>query len=136
MKRLLGLAILASVVAGGLSCGGDTTGPKGPGTLQIRLASPAANSGADSAIVLAITGPTPLTSVTAGAGLRLFSQPLTGTTTRLAITGQLINGTTILTIGVADIGAFSQYTATVQGVATGNYQLRTILSAYGLAVIR
>jgi len=135
MKRLLGVALLAIVVAGGLSCG-DSTGPKGPGTLQIRLTSPAANSGADSAIVLAITGPAPLTSVTAGAGLRLFSQPLTGTTTRFAITGPLINGATILTIGVADIGAFSQYTGTVQGVATPTYQLRPILSGYALAVIR
>lgn len=135
MKRLLGVAILALVVTGGLSCG-DSTGPKGPGTLQIRLTSPPANSGADSAIVLAITGPTPLTSATAGAGLRLFAQPLTGTTTRFAITGPLTNGATILTIGVADVGAVSQYTGTVQGVATGTYQLRTILSAYGLAIIR
>lgn len=134
MKRLLGLAMLAVAVAGGLSCGGDTTGPKGPGTLQIRLTSP--NSGADSAIVLTITGPAPLTSAAAGVGLRLFPQPLGGTTTRFAITGQLNSGTTILTIGVADVGAVSQYAGTIQGVATPTFQLRPILSAYALAVIR
>ncbi|MEX2156448.1 MAG: hypothetical protein WD773_06380 [Gemmatimonadales bacterium] len=133
MKRLLGMAMLAIVVAGGLSCG-DTTAPSGPGTLQIRLTSP--NSGADSAIVLTITGPAPLTSATAGAGLRLFSQPLGGTTTRFAMTGQLNGGATILTIGVADIGAVSQYAGTIQGVATPTYQLRPTLSGYALAVIR
>lgn len=136
MKRLLGVAILAAVVAGGLSCGKDSTGPTGPGTFQIRLTSPAANSGVDSAIVLTIAGPAPLTSATAGAGLRLFSQPFTGTTTRIAITGQLSNGATILTIGVADVRAVSQYSGTIQGVAQPNYQLRVLPGGYGLAVIR
>ena len=134
MKRLLGMAMLAAVLAGGLSCG-DSTGPKGPGTLQILLTSPPANSGADSAMVLTLTGPAPLTSATAGAGLRLFSQPLGGTTTRFAITGQLNTGAIVFTIGVADVGAFSQYSGTIQGVVTGNYQLRS-LSGYALAVTR
>src|SRR4029077_19544788 len=103
MKRsgLLGHALLATLLVAGLSCG-DSTGPSGPGQLKVRLTS--ANSGLDSAIVFTITGPAPLTSATAGTGLRLFQQPLGGTATRFAITGQLTNGATILTIGVANIG--------------------------------
>jgi hypothetical protein len=135
MKRVLGVAMLAALLAGGLSCG-DSAGPMGPGTLQIRLTSPPANSGADSAMVLTLTGPAPLTSAAAGAGLRLFSQPLGGNTTRFAITGPLTTATIVFTIGVADIGAFSQYSGTIQGVVTGNYQLRQSLSGYALAVTR
>jgi len=40
------------------------------------------NSGGDSAIAFTIIGPAPLTTATPGAGLRLFAQPLTGTSTR------------------------------------------------------
>jgi hypothetical protein len=119
-----------------LSCGKDSTGPKGPGTIQVRLTSPAANSGYDSAMVVTITGPAPLTSATAGAGLRLFSQPLTGPTTRFALTGQLNSGATIFTIGVADVGALSQYTGTIQGVAYNGSLLRPLLTGYGLALTR
>ena len=132
MRRLLGVAIVAVVALGGLSCGDGPT-QTGPGTLKVRLTSPAAN--ADTAIVFTITGPAPLTSVTAGTGLRLFQQPLGGTTTRFALIGSLTNGATILTIGVADVGAFSQYSGSVDGVAQANYQLRP-LAGYALAVTR
>jgi hypothetical protein len=133
MRRLLGIALPLMIVIAGLSCGGDATA-SGPGVLRIRLTSP--NSGLDSAIVLTITGPAPLTSATAGAGLRLFQQPLGGTTTRFALTGLLTNNTTILTIGVADIGALSQYTGTINGVALPNYQLRSLPGGYALALTR
>src|SRR6266568_6732438 len=102
MKRLGSVALLATALVFGLSCGGDPT-MSGPGTLKVRLTSP--NSGLDSAIVFTITGPAALTSAAAGAGLRLFQQPLGGTTTRFALTGLLTNGATILTIGVPDIGS-------------------------------
>ena len=133
MTRLVGMAVLATVLAGGISCGKDPVA-SGPGTLQVRLTSP--NSGLDSAIVLTITGPAALTSATAGTGLRLFSQPLGGTTTKFALTGRLTTGTTILTIGVADVGSFSQYGATIQGIAQPNYSLRTLPGGYALAVTR
>lgn len=133
MRRLLGWAIVAGVTLGGLGCGGDGPTQTGPGVLIIRLTAPAAN--ADSAIVFTIAGPAPLTSVTAGTGLRLFQQALGGTTTRVALTGSLGNGATILTIGVADIAAFSQYNGSIQGVAQANYQLRA-LAGYALAVTR
>ena len=133
MKRLLGFVVLATVVSAGLSCGGDATAT-GPGVLKVRLTSP--NSGLDSAVVVTISGPAALTSVTAGTGLRLFQQPLGGTTTRFALTGLLSNGATILTIGVSDLGGASQYTGTVDAVALPNFQVRTQLGGYALAVTR
>jgi hypothetical protein len=132
MKRLFALALLAAIVIGGLSCG-DSTGP-GPGQLKVRLTSPTATL--DSAIVLTISGPAALTSVTAGTGLRLFQQPLGGTSTRFALVGSLTNGTTILTVGVRDVNELTQYTGTIEGVAMPNYQLRTLAGGYALAITR
>lgn len=134
MKRLFGAALLTGLVAVGLSCGGDATKVSGPGVLNVRLTSP--NSGLDSAIVLTITGPAPLTSAAPGTGLRLFQQPLGGTTTRFALIGQLTTGATILTVGVQDIGELSQYAGTISGVATPNYTLRILPGGYALALTR
>ncbi len=86
MKRLWGFALVAALLVTGLSCG-DSTGPSGPGQIKVRLTSP--NSGLDSAIVFTITGPAPLTSATAGTGLRAFQQPLGGTSTEFALVGLL-----------------------------------------------
>jgi hypothetical protein len=133
MKRLFTTAALAALVALALRCGGDGTGPVA-GNLSVRLTSP--NSGADSAIVLTITGPAALTGVTPGAGLRLFAQPVGGTTTRFALTGQLTTNTTILTIGVANVNAVGQYSGTIQGVAQANYALRALPGGYALTVSR
>jgi len=133
MKRALGLTVLAAVVAVGISCGGKDSMTSGPGTLLVRLTSP--HSGADSAIVLTITGPAALTSAAAGTGLRLFQQSLGGTSTKFALIGQLNTGTTILTIGVQDISALSQYSGTINGVAQPNFQLRP-LGGYALALTR
>lgn len=135
MKRLLGVVILASALLTGVSCGGDDGGTNsGPGVLLVKLTSPVAN--ADSAIELTITGPAAPTSATAGTGLRLFQDPgAAGTTRHYALTGRLTNGATILTINVPDVGAFAQYSGTVDGVSQDNYQLRT-LNAYALALTR
>lgn len=132
MKRALGVTVLALMVLG-VSCGKSGTGPVA-GNLQVVLTSP--NSGADSAIVFTITSPAALTSVTAGAGLRVFAQPLGGTTTRFAITGRLTTSTTILTIGVANVNAATQYSGTIQGVAQPNYALRALPGGYSLAFIK
>lgn len=134
MNRLVRMTAIAGALVAGLTCKGD--GPQGPGTVQVRLSSPAASSGLDSAIIFQITGPTPLTSAAPGGGLRLFAQPLTSNTTRFALIGQLNSGATILTIGVQDIGALNQYTGTVQGVATGTSALRPIVTLYTLSFIR
>jgi len=65
MKRLVGVALLATAVVVGVSCGKDPT-MSGPGTLQVRLTSP--HSGADSAIVFTISGPAALTSAVPALG--------------------------------------------------------------------
>jgi len=134
MKRLFSMALLAGVLAVGLSCGGKDMTVSGPGDLKVRLVSP--NSGLDSAIVFTITGPAALTSATPGTGLRLFQQTLGGTSTRFALIGQLNNGATILTIGVQDLGALSQYTGAITGVATPSYALRILPGGYALALTR
>ncbi|HYR13441.1 MAG TPA: hypothetical protein VEQ67_04370 [Mycobacterium sp.] len=136
MKRLSTLALVAAVVVTGISCGDQGgTGVSGPGELTVLLTSPP-NSGLDSAIIFTITGPAPLTSATAGPGLRLFQQPLGGTSTKFALIGQLTNGALILTIGVQDLAAVSQYSGAVDGVAMPTYQLRTLPGGYELALIR
>ena len=134
MKRFVGAALLAGLIAVGLSCGGDSTKVSGPGELKIRLTSP--NSGLDSAIVFTITGPAALTSAVPGAGLRLFQQSFGGTSTRFALIGQLTIGATILTIGIKDLGELSQYSGTITGVAMPNYTLRTLPGGYALALTR
>jgi hypothetical protein len=131
MKRLTGVGLLAAALMVGLSCH-DGTGPSGPGTLVVRLTSP--NSGADSAIVITIGGPQPLTSATAGAGLRLFQQPL-GVSTKFALIGQLDANAVILRIGVRDLAQLSQYSATIDAIAQPNYQLRA-QTGYALALTR
>lgn len=134
MNRVLGVSVLAALAALGVSCGKDN--PSGPtaGNLSVRLTTP--NSGADSAIVFTVTGPAALTSATAGGGLRLFAQPLGGTTTKFALTGLLTQNAVILTIGVPDVNAVAQYGGTIQGVAQANYQLRTLPGGYALTVVR
>ncbi|MFN2571321.1 MAG: hypothetical protein ABR537_06865 [Gemmatimonadales bacterium] len=134
MRRVFTGIFLAGVLTTALSCGGGDPTASGPGLLKVRLTSP--NSGADSAIVLTITGPASLTSATAGMGLRLFPQALGGTSTRFALTGQLTNGATILTIGVPDVSALSQYSGAINGVAQPNYQLRILPGGYALALTR
>jgi len=134
MKRFFGAALLAVLIAVGLSCGGDSTKVSGPGELKVRLTSP--NSGLDSAIVFTITGPAALTSAVPGVGLRLFQQPFGGTSTRFALIGQLTTGTTILTIGIKDLGELSQYSGTITGVAMPNYTLRILPGGYALALTR
>ena len=134
MNRLLGAALLLAATIVGLSCGDSTSSM--PGDLKIRLVTP--NSGADSAIVFTITGPpgAVLSSATAGTGLQLFHQPLTGSTTRFALIGRLTQGAVLLTIGVPDVSEVSQYSGTIEGVAQPNYQLRALLGGYALAITR
>jgi hypothetical protein len=99
------------------------------GVLTVSLATP--NAGADGAILFSVSGPQPLTSVTAGPGLRVFSQPLS-TSTRVAVTGTLTNGA-VVTIGVADTRNAAQYAASVQAVAAPDFRLRP-LAGYSLTV--
>ena len=123
MTRRGGWLLVALALAGGAgSCSSDGgTGPVA-GVLTVALATP--NPGGDGAILFRLSGPQVLTSVTAGPGLRVFSQALS-LSTRLAVTGTLTNGAVVM-IGVADTRKAAQYTATVQAVAAQDFQLRPL----------
>jgi hypothetical protein len=129
MKRFAGWLLVALALGSGAgSC--SSIGPVA-GLLTVSLATP--NAGADGAILFNVSGPQALTSVTAGPGLRVFSQPLS-TSTRFAVSGTLTSGA-VVTIGVADTRTVAQYTATVQAVAAPDFQLRS-LTGYSLTVSR
>lgn len=130
MKRVATCLLLALTLAGAGSCGDNGTGPVA-GELTVSLRTP--NPGADGALLFTVTGPDVLTSATVPPGLRLFGQPL-GAVTRFAVTGTLTNGA-VLTIGVPNLSQAVQYTASVQNVATPDFQLRS-LSGYSLTVAR
>src|SRR2546425_7288181 len=93
MRRVLPWTALALALGGAGSCSSGT-GPVA-GLLTVSLATP--NAGADGAMLLTVTGPSALTSVTAGTGLVVFSQALSATN-HFAVTGPLPNGA-VLTIG-------------------------------------
>ncbi len=130
MTRRGGWLLVALALAGGAgSCSSDGgTGPVA-GVLTVALATP--NPGGDGAILFRLSGPQVLTSVTAGPGLRVFSQALS-LSTRVAVTGTLTNGAVVM-IGVADTRKAAQYTATVQAVAAQDFQPRP-LTGYSLTV--
>ncbi|HYK82372.1 MAG TPA: hypothetical protein VEU55_04445 [Gemmatimonadales bacterium] len=127
MTRRAARLILALALGGAGSCI-DSTSPRA-GPLTVSLTTP--NAGLDGAILLTVTGPSALTSVTAAPGLHVFAEPLSATN-HFAVLGPLPNGA-ILTIGVTDVNQASQYVATIQDVAATTYQLRT-LSAYSLRI--
>ena len=128
MNRLGHWLVVVLALAGVNSCSSD--GGPVAGMLTVSLTTP--NPGADGAILFSVIGPQQLTSMTAGAGLRAFSQPLS-TTTKVAVTGTLASGA-ILTIGVTDVRQAAQYAATIQGVAaSSDFQLRP-LTGYHLTV--
>lgn len=131
MRRLAPVALVV-LLAATLTCK-DGSGPVA-GELRIQLTTP--NPGADSAMVITVTGPVVLTSATAGPGLRVFAQPLTGVATKFALVGRLDGGATVLVIGVNDVSKASSYAATVNQVARGNHQLRPLLAGYSLTVTR
>ena len=126
MRRVAGGLAVVLALAGAGSC--ESIGPVA-GVLTVTLKTP--NPGADGAILLTVTGPAKLTSVTAEPGLRVFALTLSATN-RVAVTGPLQNGA-ILTIGVADLRQASQYVATIQAVSTNGFQLRPV-SGYSLII--
>jgi hypothetical protein len=115
-----------------LACSG-TTGPVA-GTLKVNLASP--NNGQDGAVLLVLSSPVPPLSVSAGSGLTLWGGPVTTTTARLVLTGNVTTGT-ILTLQVDDINKFRQYSVTLDQVAnTSTLQLRSPRAGYSVTVMK
>lgn len=128
MRRVPASLVAAFLLAAAGSCS-SSTGPVA-GVLTVSLATP--NAGADGAILLTITGPSPLTSASAAGGVRLFSEALADMN-HFALTGPLPNGP-LLTIGVADVNRVAQYVARIQDVAGNDDQLRPSLAGYSLSI--
>lgn len=123
--------VLSTSVGLLLACGG-TTGPV-VGTLKVNLANP--HNGQDGAVLLVLSAPVPPVSVSAGPGLTLWGGPVTTTTARLVLTGNVTTGT-ILTLQVEDINKFRQYGVTLQQVAqTTGFQLDS-LTGYSVTVTK
>jgi hypothetical protein len=129
LRRSLAVVLVIVLAA----CKGDSTGPVA-GTLKVNLTTP--NSGQDGAAILTLTAPAVPASVSPGAGLQLWGGPVTGTTTKLVLTGTMSTGT-ILTLQVDDVNKVGQYSVTLQQVATLAFQLRPpLLAGYSATVTK
>ena len=127
-RRWIALACIGTAAA----CANQATGPQ-PGTLSVRLQNP--NDGADGAIYLTLTGPVAPTNVAATAGDTLWGGPFTGTTNKIVLTGNIRSGV-VLTFGVPDVNAYTQWVVGVNQVAASSgYALRA-LSNYALGVTK
>ena len=130
-----GVVLVVSLVILGIACNKDKdgTGP-GPlaGVLKVVLTTP--NSGSDGAAVVILTAPAVPTSVTAASGLDLWGGPVATAVDTIALTGTLSAGT-ILTLQVADVRKFADYSATLREVANSDatVALRD-LTGYSLTV--
>lgn len=122
---------MAAAVVLAAACGGDSTGPVA-GPLKVSLTTP--NSGQDGAAIIVLTGPAAPTAVTAAPGLTLWGGPVTSTTAKIVVTGTLAAGQ-VLTLQVDDVHQASQYSATLQQVASSTtpFALRS-LTGYALSI--
>jgi hypothetical protein len=123
------VAALALALAA-LSCNAPTGDHRsGPGTVSIRFDSP--NTG-DGALKLSLSGPG-ITAVTASGDLMVFSRQGGGTTTTIAIFGELADGL-IVTFDVPDLADLESYRATLLEVAGPDNNLRASLAGYSVSV--
>ena len=131
LRRPLAAACVALLTA----CGGGSTGPVA-GDLKINLTTP--NNGHDAAVQLLLSAPTAPSGAAGAIGLTLWGTPITSTTAKLVVTGQLSSGT-ILTVHVDDVNKVSQYTVSLQSVAAdslGGYAVRTSLTGYSATITK
>jgi len=124
-------ALAATAVSLLIACG-DSSGPSS-GTLTVNLTTP--NSGFDGAVMLVLSSPVAPTSVTAGAGLALWGGPVTTTSAKLVLTGTITSGP-ILTLQVNDVNQVSQYSVSLQQVASTGFVLRSSLTGYSTTVTK
>jgi len=80
-------------------------------------------------VMLVLSSPVAPTSVTAGPGLTLWGGPVTTTSVKLVLTGTLSSGP-ILTLHVNDVNQVSQYSVSLQQVASTGFALRPSLTGY------
>ena len=150
-RALRARLLLLSVAAGpAISCGGSggdraTTEPSQqqpgqptqptaptpvPGTLTARLVAPNADDGA---ILIEISGPAPITDVTATTQGAIVHSRANGNKTRLAVFGSLASGT-LVRFSVPDVNAAQQYSAQVTEVSDRANALRTSVTGYQVTI--
>jgi hypothetical protein len=101
-----------------------------PGTLTARLVAPNADDGA---ILIEISGPAPITDVTATAQGAIVHSRANGNKTRLAVFGSLASGT-LVRFSVPDANAAQQYSAQVTEVSDRANALRTSVTGYQVTI--
>jgi hypothetical protein len=129
-KLIRGAALLSALVASA-GCGGSDSGPTGPvaGPLRVVLTSPNTDDGAVMFQVIGVVD-----SVAAPAGLTLFQSEPGPNVLRAIVTGNIISGSNLLTVYVADVGkASSLATQVLQVAAQGSFAQRPA-GAYSLQV--
>lgn len=130
MHRLVFGAALGLVLA---ACG-DTSGPPvpRPGDLTLKLALPASD---DRAMMVTISGPEAIGTVTSvSPGYTVFGRA-TGTTAKVAIFGTLTSGAAVK-FAVPDVNKASEYTGVVTEVAGPANELRAQLTGYSVTVAK
>lgn len=134
MKRAIWVA--AAVVAGTAlipACGDmvEAPVPPVPGTLQVTLASPAAEDGA---IMLTLTGADITDIRVIDPTLQIFTREASSTATTVVIVGDLVPGP-LFEFSVADVGKLDEYGAVITQVATRENRLRALpLQGYELSI--
>ena len=121
-------AILALAVATALVACADDSGPRLGSTGQVVLHTPGTEEGA---LLLEIAGPGAVAVSTVSAGHTVFTTPLDGGGVRVALVGDLSNGS-VLEIEVG--GDLSDYDAVLEQIAARDDHLRESQAGYRLTI--
>jgi len=134
MKMRIDRLVSAAALTLSLAACGDTSGPPvpKPGDLTLKLALPASD---DRAMLVTISGPEAIGTITAaGPAYTVFGRP-SGTTAKVAVFGTLVAGP-VVKFAVPDVNKADQYTAAVTEVAGSANQLRPQLTGYSVTVAK
>ena len=101
-----------------------------PGTLTARLVTPNTDDGA---ILVEISGPTPLTDLATTVQGAVLQSRTNGNTVRVAVFGSLAAGP-LVKFSVPDVNKAQQYSAQVAEVSDRANALRATLTAYQLTI--
>jgi hypothetical protein len=133
-RRRVAVLLLLGLAA----CSGDKGPPSGPsraqpGVLTLRLVTPHVD---DAALLLALSGPGPVSAVSAPAGAAyVMHARSTEAITRIAVFGALASGD-VVRFSVPDVNRVASYQATVLEVADRTNALRGSTQGYTLSVVR
>ncbi len=129
-RFVLGAVLTVSLAA----CSNGPSGPPAPepGNLTLTLALPA---GDDRAMMVNISGPEAIGTITAASpGYTVFGRA-NGTTAKVAVFGKLATGA-VVQFAVPDVNKSASYTAVVAEVAGPANELRALLSGYLVTVAK